>query len=279
VNPLDGCYLKLERSQQHLQELHESVKRFFDADGGFRFTFKGAPNAQRTKYVFTVDQVPDLPTLEWGIIVGDAVNNLRSALDQLVYAVAADPTDACAFPIYRTERDWTIKSPGLLWSVPEQIQAFIKSAQPYHLGDRAETHPFAMLQALDNLNKHRTIPTTALVPASARCEVTSTVGVASRGEVTIKPRAPLEYGTKFAQLKFKPDDSGLEPHVEMDSHFDFKVSFGRGPIPSPLYLSPIDETFNTHLGSWVFGFIRKTSEIVEPEVQRPDVVTQAESRL
>jgi hypothetical protein len=275
VNPLDGCYLKLERSQQHLQGLYESAERFFQADGGFFFTFNGESNAQRTKYVFTVDEVPDLPTLEWGIIVGDAVQNLRSALDQLVYAVATAPTDGCAFPIYKTEKDWTIKSPGLLWSVPEQIQAFIKAAQPYHLEDRAETHPFAMLQALDNLNKHRTIPTTALVPALARCEVTSTVGIASRGDVTIKPRTPLEHGAKFAHLRFKPDDSNLEPHVEMDSHFDFKVSFGRGDIPSPLYLQPIDETFNTLLGSWVFGFIRKASEIIEPDIERPDVLIPA----
>jgi hypothetical protein len=270
VNPLDGCYLKLERSQQHLTGLYEAAKRFFEADGGFFFSFKGQSNAQRSKYVFTVDEVPALPTLEWGIIVGDAVHSLRSALDQLVYAVADDPTDVCAFPIYNTEKEWVINSPRLLWSVPEQLQTFIKTAQPYHLGEQAGTHPFAMLRLLDNLDKHRTIPTTALVPMSARIDITGTVGIASYEQLRIRQRTPLEHGAKFAEIRFKPDDSGLEPHVDMNSHFDFEVSFGRGSIPSPLYLKPIVQTFNDTLGSWVFGFIRKASEIIEPGVERPD---------
>jgi hypothetical protein len=268
VNPLDGCYLKLSRSQEHLDRLNQARERVFKENGGFNFTMLGTLDAKRSKYVFSVDEVDDLPVLEWGIIVGDVVHCLRSALDQLVYGAATDPTSQCAFPIFNTVKEWEIRSPGVLWSVPESLRALIYAAQPLHLGDEAHSHGLAMLSQLSNLDKHRTIPTTAFIPVSAEAEITKTVGIKNYKKLRLRSGKPLERGAEIAELVFESDDSGAQPKVEMNSHFLFEVAFGRSAVPSALYMKPIVQAFNESLGSWAFGVIRKASEILEPGVER-----------
>jgi hypothetical protein len=261
---------QLARSQEHLNGLNQARDRIFEGDRGLNFTLLGTLDPKRSKYVFTVDKVKELPILDWGIIVGDAIHSLRSALDQLVYGAATDPTSMCAFPIYDSPKDWEIESPGILWSVPKELRALIYAAQPFHLGDRAHSHALAMLRKLSNLDKHRTIPTTALIPVSAEAQVTKTVGIKSYKKLRLRSGKPLERGAEIAELRFEPDDSGAQPQVEMNGHFLFEVAFGRGPVPSALYMKPIVQAFNDSMGMYAFSVIRKASEILEPGVERPD---------
>lgn len=211
----------------------------------------GETNSQRTKYLFRVEAVIEWPELEWGIIVGDAVHCLRSALDQFVYGVAKAPDTATAFPICRTEKEWVTKAPAMLWSVHRGVIALIDQVQPYHDGDAAAEHPLALLAALSNLDKHRTIPTVALVADDTKATVTSVSGIARWGAVRFHKRRIYEPGAVVAECEIVPDDSGLEPYMDVDATADFDVGFGKIPSAPSLVGKPVVATFNDVLGGYV----------------------------
>ena len=268
---LDTCYLRLERSQEHLKALNDArTEVFAESDDRFNFTLIGKTNSQRTKLLFHVKDMAPLPSLRWGMYVGDAVHSLRSALDHLVYATANEPTRQCGFPICTTAKDWAIESPAILWSVPDEIRALIDAAQPYHRGDASHSHPLAVLNALWNLDKHKTIPVTALVPVLVEWGATQIVGISSHGDLRLHTRRALEPEAVIAEMPITTDDSGVEPQMDMNCHFSFEVAFGKmSGIPSSIQLSHVVKTFNESLGSYAFKVIRTASEIVEPGVERP----------
>jgi len=269
VAPLDGCYLKIERSLEHLHALNDARERFIKKEGQLAFRFSGKANSQRTKYVFRCEEVMnDLPLLEWGVFIGDAVHCLRSALDQMVYTLATDPTPVCACPLMTTPKDWAIEAPGMLWSVPDEIQAVIEAYQPYHAGDQAHSHPLALLKALSNLDKHRGIPITALSSTEATGSIDRTVGVKSYKKLSFKVGVPLEPDAVIADVTIEPDDSGEEPYMHMDAHFTFDVAFGRSPNPSALFLKPVVQAFN-QMGATALTFLGAISNVAEPGISRP----------
>ena len=268
---LDGCYWKVARSLQHLDALNQSRQGFIEKEGQLTFSFSGKANSQRTQYLFRVGEVMnDLPLMDWGIILGDAIHCLRSTLDQMVYAVATDPTRDCGFPIYSgTEhsgrKKWAIESPGLLVHIPEDVQAVIEAHQPYHRGDSAHSHPLAFLRELSNLDKHRTIPTTTLSSVGATGQIIpdSVVGVERFWGLTFKNGVALETEAVIATVSIEPDDSGAEPYMHMDSHFEFDVAFGKGPIPASL-ISNQSCRRSIRLGGASFPFSTLSARLLSP---------------
>jgi hypothetical protein len=211
----------------------------------------GETNSQRTKYLFRVESVVEFPKLEWGIIVGDAIHCLRSAMDQLVYGLAEQKTSETAFPICRTKREWIVKAPAAYWSLHPGIVALIDRVQPYHDGNAAANHPLALVSALSNLDKHRTIPTVALVAYDTEATVTSVQGIAKWETIRFHPGRTYEPGAVVAESKIVPDDSGLEPHMDVKITANFEVGFGLIPEARWLNGKPIIVTFNETLGGYV----------------------------
>jgi hypothetical protein len=156
--------LKLERAGEHLKALHAEVTAYadghphritsqLDSDGWYVVTFE------------IVRPMPDAISL----IAGDAAHCLRSALDHIVYAVSeSSKRSGCYWPISARKADYleprgkpgcerlSMREEGL-GGVPEHIRAIIDETQPYHAGNRTDTHVFAVLNRLDNADKHRLV--------------------------------------------------------------------------------------------------------------------------
>jgi hypothetical protein len=261
VNPLRGCFLKVERSLKHLEALNEARHIWFQPDDG-GFLIAAHANSQKTKYLLRAKLTRPIPSLEWGVYIGDAVHCLRSALDQMVYALAFDPEPSAAYPICLTHKEWVIDAPRLLWSVDRRVSAVIEQSQPYHRGDAAHAHPLAMLRTLWNLDKHRTIPNAALLPTEVDLNVVDTEGIASYGKPRVNRKALLEEDAILVEIPFKIDESGVEPKMNMNPHFTFDVAFGRAPIPSALHRKPVVQAFNEELGSYVLGILGTASVLL-----------------
>ena len=94
--------LKVERAKQHLRDLEVERDRFMKADP-YRIVHERDAETGHNVY-----RVYDLktPPAQIGLIAGDVIHNLRSALDHLVYALVIangnDPTGekAIAFPVH-----------------------------------------------------------------------------------------------------------------------------------------------------------------------------------
>ena len=109
-------------------------------------------------HVVAEEQQP--PPGDWPLIAGDAIQNLRSALDHLVYEAASRTNERTQFPIFTDPDAYKAQNPNWLKDVPDPVKATIENAQPY---ERYPTNPTASglyhLRELSNLDKHRTLTT------------------------------------------------------------------------------------------------------------------------
>ena len=112
-----------------------------------------------------IDRVP-LPD-EYPLIVGDAIHNLRSALDHAAWQMVPDSFKATtdenrlryiAFPISRavTDKDWAGMVTNALPSTTDEQRAIVKRHQAFNSPlAPGQWHPLAGLRDLDDMDKHR----------------------------------------------------------------------------------------------------------------------------
>src|SRR5271157_2969691 len=104
--PLDltGVNAKLSRTKEHTNSVKDEVAAWMNTRP-CNLTPKANTDFTRWALVISVPKTADL--VRWTLIVGDAINNLRPALDHLIYAIAVhesasnSPPDEkrLAFPI------------------------------------------------------------------------------------------------------------------------------------------------------------------------------------
>jgi hypothetical protein len=166
---LTGSWAKLKWAKRHINQLRQEI-----AEAG-----KPNPESIPLRRQFEPDEVRD----HWGLIVGDAVHNLRSALDHLAWQLALRhfngvvPTDRkivryIQFPIVSDKNDWPthIHRKYMDPADADKLEQF----QPFHLGPisraRGHFHPTEGLALLSDIDKHRLIhlPYLWVVPGSTR---------------------------------------------------------------------------------------------------------------
>lgn len=233
---IGGCRLKFNAMAEHMDRLDKAVEGWLE-DKTEVALLQGKTNSQRTKYFLTVEDVIPYPAEEWGIILGDAVHCLRSALDQLMWGMCKPKERGrrTQFPICLTEREWITDAPAMYWGASAGFVKLLDRLQPYHRGDMnaAREHPLAILQALSNLDKHRTIPAITLVADETEAAILSYQGIDKRPSLTFFEGKPYEKGAVVAEAKIVPDNSGLEPNVDVKIEASFDIGFGViGPAPT-----------------------------------------------
>jgi hypothetical protein len=103
----------------------------------------------------------EAPPDDWPLLAGEAIQNLRSSLDHMVYAASGE-RGGTQFPIFTDPAEYQQKAPGMLRGVPAPVSATIEGAQPYRswASDPAQV-ALEQLRLLSNLDKHRTLATVA----------------------------------------------------------------------------------------------------------------------
>ena len=220
--------LKIDWAEKHLDALNAEIDRWTS----------GPPNPRRLKRIrdgvpstdfraqFRFDPpIPDtLP-----MIIGDAVHNLRSALDHLACALAEleIPTDSetghsgIEFPIYISEGKFDRSGAAKIKKLATAAQDEIKSLQPYNAGDDARFQLLWALHQLDIIDKHRRISVMGgrySLPATFRPQARQGNEVIFEGRIYI----PFNDGDIIHILnvdpEFKPDIDGT-----------IAIRFGDGP--------------------------------------------------
>lgn len=164
--PSDGIRAKLNRAEEHLNVLDGLIGSYF-AEEPYRIAFEEWTEGDYWNYAVYLHVAAFPPDEIWGPIIGDAVHNLRSALDHLAWNLATDQARAetprrIEFPIILDDPDKDAEARGklkrLLGCLRPETHAVIDGSQPYKTGD--SHHPLWLLQALWNTDKHRTLHTT-----------------------------------------------------------------------------------------------------------------------
>ena len=158
---LDSASLKFRRAQYHFNCLKAAYARLQ----------KASLNKTPTHYKLNPGEEISLepsrqPSARWGLIIGDCIQNLRSALDHAVFQVvpSADRriyAEKINFPICSTTTiydDWKGKNAKWVATVDGKAIRFIDQLQPCDGGNTyPRTHPLWVLHQLSNLDKHRRI--------------------------------------------------------------------------------------------------------------------------
>src|SRR5262245_52737821 len=84
-HPLLGPLLKLARAKEHFTELREKAEAFL-ATEPYDWSMETEAFTDGTREYRISASVDDHPPIELGLIAGDVVQNLRAALDQLIWA-------------------------------------------------------------------------------------------------------------------------------------------------------------------------------------------------
>lgn len=159
---LTGVRAKLQRSQEHFQTLKEEMRSWMDRHP-YSVLQKVNGDGSRYSLILRVDELP--PLQRWTLIFADCINNMRCALDYLVYAIAvheAAPNPPSnekdlLFPIVdsRANFDKAVTDQRRLGKISDSVRTAIEKFQPYNRPHPELPPLLAVLRELNNADKHR----------------------------------------------------------------------------------------------------------------------------
>jgi hypothetical protein len=157
---------KLARALQHVEACRQIAKKWIDLNAKSRpFKFEPQVSGQGTRYIVYWEPIEELPVVELGLLVGDFLHNLRSALDHLAYELAAAYTkplppkaaETCEFPIFWREPMEARQEQSKIGCIHPDAVKLIKAIQPHHKGSNYTEDPLWILNELERIDKHRTL--------------------------------------------------------------------------------------------------------------------------
>jgi hypothetical protein len=237
---LDGVRAKLQRADEHLETLAGEMAAFLNADPsplGFTIPHFDPETKWHVVYAYVEEEPPD----RLGVILGDVLHNIRSALDHLVWQLVilngGTPKKGMggnSFPIALTEAQWTKALKGPLLGVSEDHCAIIEKTQPYKQGDKAEQTYFGWLQFLSNTDKHQVVhPIVAILRDDPADKVSFHVTKGPGRVVRKQFRSDVfSHGTELLRCKVEPMTPDTE--VEMVGDVPVYIAFSERPVPETL---------------------------------------------
>lgn len=259
---LSGCRAKIKRADEHLNALYAEMQTFFEPYSNRRIVYDVF---DRPWHIIVVRPLLDeLPPLRLSLICGDAVHNLRTALDHLVWQLVLtegnEPGKWNSFPIYSDPKAFTRdarsrkkkRGPGPLEGIDPNGEAWavIEGAQPYR-ADNPRANPLSMLHELDVIDKHRTLLITLLFPDETT--LWDLVGWNLDAElldysINVQPLSMVRE-TQILWLRFS--EAGPDPQVRVKGNLPIQPTFGnpRFQVPADMiagmyhYVSDFVESF------------------------------------
>jgi hypothetical protein len=232
----NGCWAKIQRAKEHrdtldrlVQELDREPSNW--ASVGLRYDAKG------DEYILYVTHAPDLsePLEQASLILGDAVHNLRCALDHAAFELAMWNTSgkpryprSVMFPIVGglaysepPEKLWADAVKRWMRDIHPNHRAVIKSLQAHKRpppDPPSVPHPLLLLRDLDDTDKHRLLNVMMLAGSNLRNPEPIALTIALTQHVTPEPYVftpvRIEFGAEIfhAPIDFGPDTQ----HIDMD---------------------------------------------------------------
>jgi hypothetical protein len=271
-HPLDGVWAKLRRGDEHVRAYRRAeagtFRRKKPPSVGLRLYFD---DNDSTCVVMTA-RVDELP-LRLGVLVGDAVHNYRSALDQLVFELAFMGSqggtrppglslEKTMFPGSETRANFESGNvqTRLLAGLTQKHRAYLKRFQPYRGRKLPPPHPISRLMDLSNDDKHRLTQPVLICPTS----ITFDLYFGNFQDCEPAPGEPT-WGDKFLGRPLKPDTeivrfpirkTGPKPYVKVKGEITKFVGFQDGT-------SAVEQL--TRIGAYARGIV----EFFAPEFDRP----------
>lgn len=232
---LAGVWAKIARADEHAQLLEREISAFFDRDPQPIGTSVGYFDPE-SGWHLVYGIVRESPPPRLGIILGDMLHNVRSALDHLVWQLVlwngqtpAEGVRGNAFPFAVSNNAWKGAKKGPLRGVADQHRAIIQKVQPYKGPNGPENSYTFVLNHLSNVDKHQIVhPTLATIldpgtgPHRANFRVVE--GEAKIVQEQVRYGVSFEHGAELMRARTEPPNSDVKVQVEGDIPCD--IAFG-----------------------------------------------------
>jgi hypothetical protein len=238
--------VKIERAKEHIKNFDTSAKAAFES-GLYSLSFER--DAEPGYATIRVRGGP-IPAY-WSAIVGDAVHNLRIALDYLwrdVWTPQGTPVDRRdGFPTFLNADKFEARFRRVQKGTPQVVVKLLREIKPYKGGNDA----LCDLVALDDRDKHHAIVLICGRMVEAKLDASRTFvarGIAAPENPVLHLRAtkdgglyPLEDGTPVARANL----TAFKGKVEVETECAFQVAFGESEIRK---LESVVDTLNEFAG-------------------------------
>lgn len=239
---LASAFAKISRAEEHARELADRIKRF---DRSHPYTTRCDPNLDGSQHALVLVLDESREPARWSCIIGDALHNLRCALDHTLYAAILaerdDPGDT-QYPIFtsesefnRTNRDGTPGARSGLRKIQQVTNPAVRDAivnsQPYRrmpeVGSRHRS-ALVVLEDLDNADKHGALhPVFLLADQADRAEPIVTVNPEQDGVVWEFSDA-VENEAAFLRIFTRPDSEVVNVNFKVTFYVSLRFAGGIG---------------------------------------------------
>jgi hypothetical protein len=224
AHPLDGARTKVVRASDHLETLDREARRFLD-DYAHDLVIEEDPETGdqviRVRYRRRVR-----PPERLDVIVGDAVHNLRSALDHVIWQLAIigrGPGERNQFPVFDTPQQFKSRRNTYLKGVLTKHRTMLETYQPYKRWYGANA--LQLIVVLNDIDKHRLVHTVR--PFALTGPDTLKVTNVRKIDVTAHEYALLEDGAEVYRFSNAEIIDPRRP-VNVEANQRFSIAFG-GP--------------------------------------------------
>ena len=220
---LSGVDLKMDRAKHHIETLRSETKAFLEREPeplGFR-TEETPGLGKEIKYVLYA-VVREEPPPDLGFIAGDAIQNIRHALDYLAYELSSPAEQKrrnTQFPIFDDKCRFEVLGTPKIKSISGDERALIERVQPNNASKVARGSPLFLLNQLANQDKHR-----LLLPVAAAASQLDTW--IESGNATIRITkfwpGPVEHDTEIMAFTATPEGPSQDMHVKPKSGLEIQ---------------------------------------------------------
>jgi hypothetical protein len=209
---MESVDAKMVRAKEHLDAFYAEAGVFFE--GRKRNCIPKSDN----KKAWIVHYIDDpIPPIRLGVLFGECVLNLRSALDNLVCGLirTADSHAPCRgtqFPIFSVENRWEKKWREHLKGVEPSAQKMIRDLQPcFRMRAAPDNDPLSILNELCNADKHRAVTFTLAYSHDL------TIMVHAKDGVHLWQATEPLYAGDVHVLPLDIDPTNISPDVRIDA--------------------------------------------------------------
>lgn len=229
---LESARLKLRRAKVHLEELR-AIYDSIPVDVTWKTELSDEVDFIGKKW--TVLRCTDMwgqPPAEWGLIVGDAMHNARSALDhlacRLVELDGGLVTTRTAFPIWDDDpndsADTRNRYDRLVEGMSGPHQDAVSALQPYRNAGSPGARLLLALATIDNKDKHQiVVPSVATLPEAPLDLLT--YATSDKGGVPFEMQwnggAAIAPGVEFVRFHVPTGD-----HIAVNLVTDVRPTYG-----------------------------------------------------
>jgi hypothetical protein len=217
--------LKLDRANKHIECFRLNLEAFLKQDPApFGFRPEERPGAGEAVEHILYAVVRKHPPRELALLIGDAIQNMRTALEYLAYELSsprARKSGNTSFPIFSDECEFKVKGLPRIKTIKGDERTFIERVQPYAASKVPSDDPLAILRRLSNLDKHQ-----LLVPIIAAVNERESWVASDNAEIRFRfiRRGPVVHDAEIVIFTATPKDPAVDMNVQPQSGLQVQIA-------------------------------------------------------